>query len=572
MASTSPGSNKPTPPRSKRQGENSSPNKSVPSFDTPAKPGAFPGRAVAAAFACQITLLCLAGWQNDYMLNTDGFAYLRIASYYAHGQTHLMISGYWGPLISWLMAPLLALGVPPLVTGRVVMGLSAVIFWFGCISVFRSFRIPSWGVIAGAWLAAFVSIWWSVENIAPDLLLAGLICLAVAQMVSPAWLENWRTAAFAGALWSAAYFAKAVAFPLALITSLVFAAIWSVDNNKNRRRVLSSLAITILVFLFMATPWLSVLSMKYHKLTFSTTAAIAHAVVGPPDVDRYHPFGRTFHRPEPGRLTSWEDPSVMKYNYWSPFANKEYATHQLKLIARNFQTIVRLLWGFDLIGIGLLALLGCLAVPSLWREKLAQERWRWAIVPVVCLSGIYLPVYIQKVDGRYFYAAYPFLWVAVVGATGQLTARISRDWLRKAIVALVLVSFAVGPAMRAVAAVEGIQDPASIFAQMLANKLKAAGIQGPIAGSAMIAGGRTGLYVAFLLNEPWYGDEPNPTTTSFKKSGAKLILLRRQSKVLAELAGDSAFRDLDERLFSSAQEANEFPLKVYEASTPGNGR
>ena len=44
----------------------------------------------------------------------------------------------------------------------------------------------------------------------------------------------------------------------------------------------------------------------------------------------------------------------MKYNYWSPFANKEYAMHQLKLIARNFQTIVHLLCGFDLIGIGLL--------------------------------------------------------------------------------------------------------------------------------------------------------------------------------------------------------------------------
>ena len=107
---------------------------------------------------------------------------------------------------------------------------------------------------------------------------------------------------------------------------------------------------------------------------------------------------------------------------------------------------------------------------------------------------------------------------------------------------------------------------------MLTNKLKATGIQGPIAGSAMIAGGRTGLYVAFLLNQPWYGDEPNPNATSFKKSGAKLILLRRQSKALAELAGDSAFRDLDERLFGSVQEANEFPLKVYEVSTPGNGR
>ncbi|MEO8429349.1 MAG: hypothetical protein ABI651_19835, partial [Verrucomicrobiota bacterium] len=340
------------------------------------------------------------------MLNTDGVAYLRIASYYAHGQTDLMISGYWGPLISWLMAPLVAMGVPPLATARVVMGLSAVVFWLGCFSVFRSFRIPPWGLIVGAWLAALVSIMWSVEYIAPDLLLAGLISLAVAQMVSPAWPENRRSAALAGFLWGAAYFAKAVAFPLAIITSLGFAAAWLVDGGNNRWRVLRSLFITVAVFVFVAIPWITVLSLKYHKLTFSTTAAIAHAVVGPPDVVRYHPFGHTFHRPEPGRLTSWEDPSGMQYNYWSPLAKKEYAAHQLKLIARNFQTIVRLLCGFDLIGIGLLAMLGCLAVPSPWREKLAQQRWRWSTVPVVCLSVIYLPVYIQIVDGRYFYAGY----------------------------------------------------------------------------------------------------------------------------------------------------------------------
>jgi hypothetical protein len=413
---------------------------------------------------------------------------------------------------------------------------------------------------------------WSVEYIAPDLLLAGLICLAVVQIVSPAWLENPRRAALAGFLWGAAYFAKAVAFPLAIIASLSFAAIWSVDGNKNRRTVLRSLAITMFVFVLMAAPWISVLSIKYHKLTFSTTAAIAHAVVGPPDVDRYHPFGRTFHQPEPGRLTSWEDPSLMKYNYWSPFANKEYAMHQLKLIARNLQTIVRLLCGFDVIGIGLLAMLGCVAISSPWRENLLRQRWRWAIVPVVCLSGIYLPVYVQKVDGRYFYAVYPFLWVAVAGATDQWIARVSRAWLRKAIVALALISFAVPPAMRAVAAMEGLQDPASILGQMLANKLKAAGIQGPIAGSAMIAGGRTGLYVAFLLNEPWYGDEPNPTAAAFKKSGAKLILLTRRSKTLAELDRDPAFRDLDGRLFGTVEEANEFPVKAYEVSTPGNDR
>ena len=73
------------------------------------------------------------------------------------------------------------------------------------------------------------------------------------------------------------------------------------------------------------------------------------------------------------------------------------------------------------------------------------------------------------------------------------------------------------------------------------------------------------------MNEPWYGDEPNATATAFKKSGAKLILLTRRSGVVTELARDPAFRDLDDRLFSSVEEANEFPVKVYEA-THGNDR
>src|SRR5512141_3166048 len=114
MASPSPGSNKPSP-QAGPQASGRPPRNQADAASVPrATLVAFPGRAVAAAFACQVTLLCLAGWQNDHMLNPDGIAYLRIASYYAHGQTDLMISGYWGPLISWLMAPLLALGVPPL--------------------------------------------------------------------------------------------------------------------------------------------------------------------------------------------------------------------------------------------------------------------------------------------------------------------------------------------------------------------------------------------------------------------------------------------------------------------------
>ena len=64
---------------------------------------------LAAALAIQIVLLIVAGWHGRYLLNTDAIAYLRIASYYASGQMDLMVSGYWGPLLSWLVAPLLKL-------------------------------------------------------------------------------------------------------------------------------------------------------------------------------------------------------------------------------------------------------------------------------------------------------------------------------------------------------------------------------------------------------------------------------------------------------------------------------
>lgn len=83
---------------------------------------------MAGLFALQIAGLLVGAWNFRDALNPDGVAYLQIASHYTHGQTGLAISGHWGPLLSWLMAPLLMAGLPPLVTARLVMALSGVVF------------------------------------------------------------------------------------------------------------------------------------------------------------------------------------------------------------------------------------------------------------------------------------------------------------------------------------------------------------------------------------------------------------------------------------------------------------
>src|SRR5574342_825911 len=79
---------------------------------------------IAVAIVYQLVLLILAGWKDRYVLNPDGVCYIRLASYYASGQFHLAVSGYWGPMLSWLIAPLLGAVENPLYAARMVMGLS----------------------------------------------------------------------------------------------------------------------------------------------------------------------------------------------------------------------------------------------------------------------------------------------------------------------------------------------------------------------------------------------------------------------------------------------------------------
>lgn len=521
--------------------------------------------ALRLAFVVQFILLAVAGWQNRFALNTDAIAYLRLAGYYAHGQTDLMISGYWGPLISWLLAPLLACDVTPLLAARMVMGASAILFLFGSRALLRNLNLAPGLEILGVWLVAIATVFWSVEMITPDLLVGGLICLATSVMISPRWPDERRRAIVAGALWGVAYLAKAVALPLAFAISLGFTLLWRFARIADMRALRRQLAITLVTCALASSPWIAILSIKYGRPTFSTTGRIAHAIVGPPDVERYHPYSRSFHQPEIGRITSWEDPSRMPYRYWSPFENREYAAHQIKLLRQNFVTVWQILGDMDAVGIGALALLACLLALPLSRERLATERWRWSFAPIVCLGGIYLPIYVQRVDARYFYVALPLLWAGVVGVIEWSGKFFSRRWLRDALFTLAFVSFFLPVALRCSLAVEGAPNFAGEAAHALAEKFRRADLHGAIAGSGLMAGGRAGLFAAFLLNEPWFGDEKWPSPESIRRSGARFFVVARSHPLTGQLANDG-FRDLDLRLFTSTEEASQFPLKVYEVT------
>jgi hypothetical protein len=85
-----------------------------------------------------------------------------------------------------------------------------------------------------------------------------------------------------------------------------------------------------------------------------------------------------------------------------------------------------------------------------------------------------------------------------------------------------------------------------------------------VAGSGKLPGGRAGLYLAFLLNEPWYGDELGADAAAYMRSAAPLVVVRRDSQIAAELKSHSWFHDLDLQLFDSPDAAAQFPLQVFQ--------
>ncbi|MGV3756428.1 MAG: hypothetical protein ACO1QS_13690 [Verrucomicrobiota bacterium] len=499
----------------------------------------FPWRAMGVILVVQFVWLGLAAKNNLDQLNNDAIAYLRLGEYYAQGKMDLAVSGYWGPMLSWLIALGIKLGFAPMAAGRAAMVISSLVFTAGAIGLLRGVRLSGWPAILSAAIAAISTIFWSVEYLSPDLLVSGLMLGAWGVFFTGSWLKERKWQAAAGALWGLAYLAKAVAFPLAVVVTLAVAGLRLLIGGE-RKQVLLAATITVSVFALVASPWVGTLSAKYGHFTFSTSGRINHSIVGPEDVDRYHPVFRTFHQPEAGRVTQWEDPSRMDYKSWSPLAN---LSHQVTLLRKNFNTVIAHLVNFDLLFVGIISLLAAAFVTAPWREKLAAERWRWTLLPLGCLCGIYLPVWVAPFDERYFYAALPVLLITSFGTVTWLRRVLDEQaWVTTIGGGLIVLVFGFYPLLKASFAPQGLRHDTTVMARTMADTLRQQNLSGPIAGSGTVLGNRTGLFTAYLLGTPWLGDRKEATFADFQSSGAQIIIIGLNEPAAGQFLQDSGWQ------------------------------
>ena len=227
-------------------------------------------------------LLGLAVARSTYDLNNiDGISYISIARQYADGHLQDAVNAYWSPLISWLAAPLLLLGVGDITA---VVTVSAVAAWLGAaVGTAFVWRVTRQHTVATTVFAVVVTVFsvGAIHSLTPDVLVVTwTTCFVYAlHRLDEALLEAGRTrraAAVLGVVCTVGYVTKLFLVPVMAVTGAIWLTVRLVGSARGpqRRHLLAAAGIAFLTGLLLASPWIGALTWKYGELTVGSSFSV----------------------------------------------------------------------------------------------------------------------------------------------------------------------------------------------------------------------------------------------------------------------------------------------------------
>ncbi|MEX1176917.1 MAG: hypothetical protein WEB09_00515 [Nitriliruptor sp.] len=263
--------------------------------------------------------LVVLGWLaalplvGDYG-NPDGPSYAIVARLWLQGSWADAVNAYWGPLLSWLAVPFLAVGVPDLLALRVVLLLGAL----ACLVPLRALahragageRATDLALVATAPLLVYAASF----GLYADVLMAGALLRSLELATRREVREDPWLLVRAGAWAGVAYLARAYAVPVVLVSIPLIAlthVLTSPEADRRLARAVRHAAMLLAGFALVGGSWAVVLSLSEGEPTFSTSAGFNADLVAPGSAG--NPFNRPgLHEPvRAGGLSGWEEPSQL---------------------------------------------------------------------------------------------------------------------------------------------------------------------------------------------------------------------------------------------------------------------
>jgi hypothetical protein len=409
----------------------------------------------AAAFAVLLPFL-------RFHIDSDGISYIDIARHYADGNFVYAINGYWGPLLSWLMTPLLAAGVPALIAAKTACFIGGIPLLAGIKKLCRLFALSARMETAVMLVAVVMALSFFVQLISPDLLIAGIMALYLSRSLDENIGANQQDGVACGVLGAAGYFAKSYAMPFFIVHFTAVCMLrrrWSQDAQR-RARLTRTWVMGVAAFAVACSPWVTLLSMHYGRFTVNTTGAYNRAVVGPSYMGHPVAYEGFFKPANPLATSVWEDPSQIPVRPWSMFDSAEDLRHQAAIAVKN---VMAEMDAFQSISFFALAILLVLAVLSLEEGETAHLSLL-ALLSIAIYCAGYVPIVVRA---RYLYPAYILLLVAGGKLAGEVLGRISLSRTQKGLAATVFfASFLVSPAINIAGSINESRDVQELAASL----------------------------------------------------------------------------------------------------------
>lgn len=268
-------------------------------------------------------------WFNRFTLNLDGISYLSIADHYANGYYKDAVNAYWSPMISWLMVPLIWVGIPAAYAFRILLGLSILGVLFVQYKIQKSLlkdSLSSW-IALGVSFLALVTMG-AFGPVTPDIfvvLWVMVYALVLTRNLSQS-IPSYRFFVLVGFLAAVGFYTKGFLLPLFVISFAAY-GLYFWWNSRSRLAV-QKVAISYLVLALLILPWLALLNLKYERWMLGSANSYNMSWIGPhstghPNADGPLPPANNH------AVSAWEDPTDHPYVKWSPLDSIEDAQYHV---------------------------------------------------------------------------------------------------------------------------------------------------------------------------------------------------------------------------------------------------
>lgn len=433
-----------------------------------------------------------------HVFNDDGISYFTIASEYENRNFFAAINGYWSPLFSWLMAPLLLFSssvLEDLIAARVlsiIIGLFTLIgvyFLSGNMDLNKKTRIATLLVMIPVILSFVFYL------LTPDLLLTCCLVYYMSFIMDPKYFSKLKLGFFAGFAGALAFLSKSyvfVFFPVHFILSNIY---YLKSRPVNRKNIYKNLFLGLIVFFVIAGAWSSVISFKYEKPTFSTAGSYNYELYGPESHENPFLSRGLIKPPNDQAVSAWEDPSYIPMKKWNPFESSLSFIH----LVQNFFNNIKYFYGDILTGFSVLSwLIIILGIYLAYKTKDQSTKCKFIILigTIILYPIAYCLIFISV---RYCWFIY--ILVIILGMYSLKTLfkmGLIQNNIYKILIVLLAFSFIISPILDLNDSYNGGEG---YF--LLSQSLKEKGVSGNVASD--------GNYVVsdklcYYLNSKYYGE------------------------------------------------------------------